>query len=54
MSDKKKKDSKSKKEDKKEKNDMDRELKQSFPASDPLSNTRPGHERSKDDDNDKS
>jgi len=42
MSDKEK-DSKSEKE--KEKNQMDKELKQSFPASDPPSHSRPGHER---------
>lgn len=29
----------------KEKNELDKELRQTFPASDPLSRTRPGHEK---------
>ncbi|WP_199535561.1 hypothetical protein [Rhodohalobacter sp. SW132] len=31
---------------KKEKNKLDKELRQTFPASDPPSHSRPGHERS--------
>lgn len=52
MSDKKKnnpkkqKDSKSEKE--KENNEMDKELKQSFPASDPPSHSRPSNDRAED------
>lgn len=34
----------------KEKNDLDRELNQTFPASDPPSRSRPGHNRSEDND----
>lgn len=33
----------------KDKNEMDKELRQTFPASDPPSHSRPGHERSEDD-----
>ncbi|MFO7847034.1 MAG: hypothetical protein R6V27_10760 [Balneolaceae bacterium] len=36
--------------DKKEKNELDKELRQTFPASDPPSHSRPGHERTKEDD----
>ena len=32
----------------KEKNKLDKELKQSFPASDPPSRSRPGHKRTED------
>ncbi len=32
----------------KEKTELDKELNQTFPASDPLSRTRPGHEKEKD------
>lgn len=34
----------------KEKREMDKELKQTFPASDPPSRSRPGHKRTEDDD----
>ena len=34
---------------KKEKTDLDKELEQTFPASDPPSRTRPGHDRGKED-----
>lgn len=43
----KKKESKSQKE--KKENELDKELKQSFPASDPPSHTRPGHDRTEKD-----
>lgn len=33
---------------------MDRELRQTFPASDPPSRTRPGHKRTEDDENEDS
>lgn len=38
------------KKSKKEKNELDKELRQTFPASDPPSHSRPGHERTEDDD----
>lgn len=34
----------------KEEDELDKELRQTFPASDPPSHTRPGHERSREDD----
>lgn len=43
----KKKESMSQKE--KKENEIDKELKQSFPASDPPSHTRPGHDRTAED-----
>lgn len=33
----------------KKENELDKELRQSFPASDPPSHTRPGHERTEED-----
>lgn len=49
MSDKKDKSNKKQNEEKsqKEKNKLDKELNQTFPASDPPSRTRPGHEKDK-------
>lgn len=40
------------KEFEKKKRKMDNELRQTFPASDPPSHSRPGHERTVDDDDD--
>lgn len=48
-SEKKESDNKKTEEKRKQKKRLDRELDQTFPASDPPSQTRPGHGRSKDD-----
>jgi hypothetical protein len=40
-------DKQDKNKNKKEKSELDKELQQTFPASDPPSHTRPGHERGK-------